>query len=215
MMRLDNTGIPEVFTPSIKIRKKATSDEISIELTRKSIHLLIAFVPFLLSLSKPLTIFLLTGGTAFYALFETLRMKGINIPLISMLTVKARRIRDDGHFVTGPITLGIGALLSILFFNMLPASIAVYILAFGDSFSSLVGKTVGRINMPFTRGKSVEGSLTCFAVSLISAFAVSGRPGAALIIAAVSTFVEALPTKDWDNILLPLAAGLTATLLGI
>jgi dolichol kinase len=68
--------------------------------------------------------------------------------------------------------------------------------------------------MPFTKGKSLEGSLTCFLVSLLSAFAISREFGPSLIIASVSTFVEALPAKDWDNILLPLAAGLTSTLMG-
>ncbi|MDP2791589.1 MAG: phosphatidate cytidylyltransferase [Rectinemataceae bacterium] len=196
-------------------RKKATRQEVTIEFTRKSIHLLIAFVPYLSSLSRPMTIVLLAAGTVLYIVFETLRMRGIPIPLISRLTARAARLRDGDRFIMGPVTLGFGALLSLLVFKPLPASIAIYILAFGDSFSSLVGKTLGRIPMPYTRGKSVEGSLTCFTVSLISAYAMSRKLGASLVIAAVSTIVEAAPTKDWDNILLPLAAGLTATLLGL
>jgi len=214
-MRQENVQIPEICPAPAKQRKKATSEEIAIEFTRKSIHLLIAFVPLLLSLSKPLTVSLLVAGTAAYAIFEQLRMKGIKIPLVSTLTAKATRLRDNGHFVTGPVTLGFGALLPILLFNPVSASIAIYILAFGDSFSSLVGKTVGRISLPLTRGKSVEGSLTCFIFSLIPAFLMSRRLGAALIIAAVSTLVEAAPTKDWDNILLPLSAGIAASLLGL
>jgi dolichol kinase len=214
-MKQEDALLPEICPAPAKQRKKATREEIAIEFTRKSIHLLIAFVPFLLSLSKPLTIALLLAGTAVYAIFEQLRMKGIKIPIVSMLTARATRLRDDGHFVTGPVTLGLGALISVMVFDPISASIAVYILAFGDGFSSLVGKTVGRISLPLTRGKSVEGSLTCFVFSLISAFLVSGQLRAALIIAAVSTLVEAAPTKDWDNILLPLSAGVTATLLGL
>lgn len=214
-MRQENARIPDGYASSAKSREKATREEISIELTRKSIHLLIAFVPALLALSKDLTIVILAAGTASYAIFETLRMKGIRVPLISALTAKAARLRDVGRFVLGPVTLGLGALLSVLLFGPVPASIAVYILAFGDSFSSLVGKILGRVRMPFTRGKSVEGSIICFATSLLSAFVMTGRTGPSLIIAAVSTFIEALPTKDWDNILLPLAAGATASLLGL
>jgi len=214
-MRQEDVQLPEICPAPAKQRKKATREEIRIEFTRKSIHLLIAFVPFLLSLSKTLAVSLLVAGTTAYAIFEWLRMRGINIPLVSMLTARATRLRDDGHFVTGPVTLGLGALLSVLFFDSISASIAVYILAFGDGFSSLVGKTVGRINLPFTRGKSVEGSLTCFIFSLITAYLMSGRLDAALVIAAVSTLVEAAPTKDWDNIILPLSAGLAASLLGL
>ena len=214
-MRQENVGIPEELLSRVRDRKKATRREVTIEFTRKSIHMLIAFVPYLLTLSRPMTIFLLAAGTALYIVFETLRMQGIHIPLISGLTAQAARLRDDGRFIMGPVTLGLGALLSILVFQPLPASIAIYILAFGDSFSSLVGKTLGRIPMPFTNGKSLEGSLTCFTASLISAYALSRRLGVSLAIAAVSTFVEAIPAKDWDNILLPLAAGFTATLLGL
>ena len=214
-MRQENVGIPEELLTRVRDRKKATRQEVTIEFTRKSIHLLIAFVPFLLTLSRPMTIVLLAAGTVLYIVFETLRMQGIHIPLISVLTAQAARLRDDGRFIMGPVTLGLGALLSILIFQPLPASIAIYILAFGDSFSSLVGKTLGRIPMPFTSGKSVEGSLTCFTASLISAYALSRRLGTSLAIAAVSTFVEAIPAKDWDNILLPLAAGFTATILGL
>lgn len=214
-MRRENIQIQEAYSSLPRVRRKATREEIAIELTRKSIHLLIAFVPLLLSLSKPMTIVLLASGTSAYAVFETLRMKGIKIPLISALTAQAARLRDNGNFVKGPVTLGLGALLVVLLFGTIPASIAVYVLAFGDSFSSLIGKTMGRIKMPFTQGKSVEGSFTCFAVSFASAFALSKKLGPSLIIAAVSTFVEAIPAKDWDNILLPLAAGLTATLLGL
>lgn len=214
-MRQENVGMPVGLLETGRSRKKATRQEVTIEFTRKSIHLLIAFVPFLYSLSRPMTIALLMVGTILYIVFETLRMRGIYIPLISHLTAQAARLRDNGRFIMGPVTLGLGALLSLLVFKPLPASIAIYILAFGDSFSSLVGKTLGKIPMPFTRGKSVEGSLTCFTASLISAYALSRRLGASLVIAAVSTFVEAIPAKDWDNILLPLAAGFTATLLGL
>lgn len=196
-------------------RDNVARDEIVIELTRKSIHLLIAFTPLLLTVSRSLTLILLASGIAAFSAFETMRMRGVRIPLISALTEKAARKRDAGRFIKGPITLGLGALLSILLFAPAPASVAIYILAFGDGFSSLVGKLFGRIKLPFTRGKSVEGSLTCFVVSLLSTYAVSGKLGASAAVAAFATVIEAVPTKDWDNILLPLAAGFMATLLGI
>jgi phytol kinase len=196
-------------------RSGATREEIAIEFTRKSIHLLIAFVPLLLSISRPATIALLAAGIVAYAVCESLRMRGVNVPVISYLTAKAARQRDGGRFVVGPITLGLGALLAIVLFEPIPAMIATYVLAFGDGFSSLVGKTLGRIQIPLTKGKSLEGSLTCFSVSFLSALAVSGKIDASLAIAAVSTIVEALPLKDLDNMLLPLCAGTVAVLLGL
>ncbi|TXT45187.1 MAG: cdsA1 [Spirochaetes bacterium] len=194
-------------------RKRLEARELAIELTRKSIHLLIAFVPLLLSLSKPLTVFLLGAGSAAYLLFEHLRMQGIRVFLISDLTARAARLRDAGRFVAGPITLGLGALAAILLFEPIPASIAVYILAFGDSFSSLVGKLIGRIKLPFTQGKSLEGSVTCFIMSLFSAYMVSRQLGPSILIALGSTVAEAIPTKDLDNIILPIVSGFLATLI--
>ncbi len=213
-MRQEDAGIPHYYAKAPKVRQKASHQEISIELTRKAIHLLIALVPFIQSFSKPLAIFLLAGGILAYILFELLRMRGITVPLISWVTARAARLRDDGHFVTGPITLGLGALLAVLLFPPAPAKIAIFILAFADGFSSLVGKTLGKIRLPLTQGKSLEGSITCFTLSFLSAYLVSGRAGGSLVIALVATIVEAAPTKDWDNILLPLVTGATAIFLG-
>lgn len=214
-MRQEYPVLPRSCAKPSSEKKKASRQEISIELTRKSIHLLIAFVPPLLYLSKSLTVLLLAGGIVGYVIFESLRMRGFSIPVISVLTVRAARLRDNGRFVTGPVTLGLGALLTVLIFPIKSASIAIYILAFADGLSSLVGKTIGRIRLPFTQGKSLEGSITCFISSFLPAYLISGRAGASLIIASISTLVEAAPTKDWDNILLPLAAGAAAMVMGI
>ncbi|PKL04576.1 MAG: hypothetical protein CVV53_08760, partial [Spirochaetae bacterium HGW-Spirochaetae-9] len=88
-MRQENVGMPVGLLETGRSRKKATRQEVTIEFTRKSIHLLIAFVPFLYSLSRPMTIALLVAGTILYIVFETLRMRGIYIPLISSLTAQA------------------------------------------------------------------------------------------------------------------------------
>lgn len=206
----------EKLRPSIKssdVRARATPEEISIEITRKSIHLLIALTPSLLAFSNILTITLLATGIIAYSVFEALRLRGIRIPLVSWLTCKAARLRDNGNFVIGPVTLGLGALLSVIIFPPMYASIAIYILAFGDGFSSLVGKTFGRITIPFTGGKSLEGSLTCFLTSFLSTYLISGQFLASIGIALSATVVEAAPTKDWDNIILPLTTGIIAVIL--
>lgn len=194
-----------------RTRARATPDEIRIEIVRKSIHLLIGLTPLLASLNRPVTMVLLASGTAVYAAFETCRRHGIQIPVVSRLTSAAARRRDSGKFVLGPITLGIGALLALVVFDEPAASVGIYTLAFGDSLSSFVGKTVGRWTLPLTRGKSVEGSLACFSVTLAAAWAVTGRFLPSFVVAAVSTIAEALPLKDWDNIVLPLVAGAVAS----
>jgi phytol kinase len=192
---------------------KSLTDELRIEVLRKGIHLLIGFVPALASINLGLAMGLLASGVLTYAFCESLRLRGIEVPLVSRVTAMAARRRDSGKFVLGPITLGVGALLSLLLYPNPAASIAIYALAFGDGLSSLVGKAFGTIKLPFTRGKSLEGSLTCLCAVFVSALALTGDAPRSLAVAFAATVVEAVPTKDFDNILLPVLTGAAAAFL--
>ncbi len=195
-------------------RTRSTSfNQISTEILRKSIHLLIALVPTLATWNMGFTVALLASGTIIYAYSEMMRLRGFEIIFISKITAMAARKRDAGKFVLGPVTLGVGAMLALLLYPNPAASIAIYALAFGDGLSSLVGRIFGTIKIPFTGGKSVEGSLTCFVAVLSSSYAITGDFAKSGLLALVATFVEVLPTKDMDNILLPVVTGVFAVLL--
>jgi dolichol kinase len=181
--------------------------ELKTEIIRKSIHFLIALSPSMAALSRPLTVLLLMLGTLAYTCMEALRLSGVKVPVISSLTCLASRSRDMGHFVMGPVTLGLGALLALLLYPSPAASIAIYALAFGDGFASLVGKFFGRLRPAFLCGKSIEGSFACFAAVFIAAWRVSGSPGVALAAALTAMSVEALPLEDYDNLALPVLVG--------
>ena len=182
------------------------------ELTRKSVHLLIAVVPTLAAINRSHTALLLMAGTLCFSCAESLRFLGFSPPLISSVTETVMRKREQGRFILAPITLGLGALLALLVFPPPAAAAAIYALAFGDSVSCLVGKFLGRLRPGFLFGKSVEGSLACFAASSLTAFAVFRDWKTALAVGAASVFIDALPLEDYDNLLLPLAAGLAAQL---
>jgi phytol kinase len=192
---------------------RALTDELRIELLRKSIHLLIGFVPALASLNVGLTIGFLASGIITYAVCENLRLSGIEVPIVSRVTSLAARRRDSGKFVLGPITLGVGALLALLLYPDPAASIAIYALAFGDGLSSLIGKSFGSVRMPFTGGKSLEGSLTCLIAVFTSALALTRDAPRSFAVALVATIIEAVPLKDFDNIVLPVCTGAAAVLL--
>jgi dolichol kinase len=181
--------------------------ELKAELVRKGFHVLIALAPPLALWNYTGTLILIASGIVVYVCFEILRHKGIQIPIVSFLTDFASRRRDRGRFVLGPVTLGAGALLSLMVFPPTAAAVAIYTLAVGDSVSSLTGKFFGRLRPAFLCGKSVEGSLACFIAVFLCSWPVSDSPSAALVVAAVATVAEALPLKDWDNILIPLVAG--------
>ncbi|GHV88339.1 phosphatidate cytidylyltransferase [Spirochaetia bacterium] len=187
--------------------------EIKTEVVRKTIHFFIALSPGMAAINRSFTVALLMAGTLFYACMECFRLTGIQVPMISRLTKMASRSRDDGRFVLGPVTLGIGALLALLLYPSPAAAIAIYALAFGDGFASLVGKLFGAMRPPVMMGKSLEGSAACFVAVLISAFLVSHNLQIALVAALVATLVEALPLGDYDNIAIPVTAGFAAQLM--
>jgi len=182
--------------------------ELKTELVRKSIHFLISLTPLMASVNKTATIAILMIGTLGYTLMECLRLSGVKVPVISSLTSMASRPRDFGRFVMGPVTLGLGALLALLLYPSNAAAIAIYALAFGDGIASLIGKFFGKTRPSFLFGKSLEGSIACFAVVLMSAYAVSGNVQVAIIAAFTAMIVEALPLEDYDNVTIPITVGL-------
>jgi dolichol kinase len=189
--------------------------ELKTEVIRKSIHFLIALSPSMAAVNRPLTVLILMAGTLAYTWMETLRFSGVKVPLISSLTSMASRSRDLGHFVAGPVTLGLGALLALLLYPSPAASIAIYALAFGDGFASLIGKFFGRVRPAFLCGKSVEGSLACFTAVFIAAYQVSGSFRLAFAAALTAMAVEALPLEDYDNLALPVTVGFVVQLASI
>jgi len=192
-------------------RRVYTKAELSMELLRKSIHMLIALVPYIAAvLGRSGAALLLMGGVLFYVCAEGLRFFGFSLPVISGVTKAVSRKKERGRFALAPMTLGLGALIAISVFPQTQAAVAIYALAFGDSASTLAGKLLGRLRPAFLSGKSLEGSFACFAVSVLTAYLVISDLKTALAVGFVSLLIDALPLGEFDNILLPLAAGFAA-----
>jgi phytol kinase len=186
--------------------------EIETEILRKGIHFSIASVPFIASFSVGFALFLLGSGILIYSISEYRRFSGYSTYIIGKITVLAARERDMGKFVLGPVTLALGAMLSLLLYPNPAATIAIYALAFGDGFASLVGKLFGTVKLPYTGGKTLEGSLACFTAVFVSTYSVTGRIRESFAIALLAMLIEALPLKDLDNIYLPYGVGFVATM---
>ncbi len=191
-------------------------DFITNEIVRKSIHLLSAFVPTIASYSRTVALALLAAGAIVYSLSEYFRLSGRSTGFINSVTVFAARPSEASNFVLGPVTLALGCMLALLFYPSPASAIAIYALAFGDGFASLVGRLVGRTPIPGIRGKTVEGSLACFLASALAAWELTKNTGISISCAVVAAAIELVPLKDLDNVLLPLAVGFYASLsLGI
>jgi dolichol kinase len=187
--------------------------DLKTEIIRKSLHLLIALVPTLASIDRIFTLIVLGLGTLTYVFAEKARREGYSIFFISDLTLIASRDRDKDRFVIGPVTLGLGAMLALFLYPREASTIAIYALAFGDSAASLIGKTFGKLSLPVIGDKTLTGSLACFAVVLFFTFQSTNSFEISFIIALGATVLEALPTKDLDNLIIPVGTGFIASLL--
>ena len=207
--------IPVQVRPIEKVVAQSTTAIVRLqgEVVRKTLHLLIALVPVLASVDLYATLVLLATGTLFYAFAESSRRLGNPVLVISDITLIASREGDRGRFVLGPITLGVGAMLSLILYPEPSASIAIFALAFGDGFASLVGRVVRGPAIPFLRDKTLSGCLACFAAVFLVTFRITRKPVESLLIAAVATALEAVPTGNFDNLIVPVGVGLFATRL--
>lgn len=177
------------------------------EACRKIIHSLIVFVPFIAGYSYALAYFLLTCGIGLYTWSEYQRLAGRYVPVLSDIKEKAFRTRDVDHFAKAPVTLALGSMGALALYPMPAAAIAIYALAFGDTAACLVGKSLGKTQIPYT-GKTWAGSAACFATVFLLAFHTTGYSiTKTASVALAATLTELLPIKDYDNLLIPLITG--------
>ncbi|MCQ2604290.1 MAG: phosphatidate cytidylyltransferase [Spirochaetia bacterium] len=184
------------------------AEELLRESCRKIIHALIAFVPMLACRDRGFVFVLLGAGIVVYAWSEMLRLEGIRIPLISAVKDRAFRTAEVQHFAMAPVTLACGAMFALRFYSQDAMTVAVYSLAFSDSFACLVGKTFGYAKLPFSHNKSWAGSAACFLSTFLIAYHISGGCIFPSVVTALAvTLTEMLPAGDFDNFLIPLIAG--------
>lgn len=111
----------------------------------------------------------------------------------------------------GSTYLLIACLLTIHLFPKPVAVLALSFLILGDTVAAIVGKSLGRIRI---FGKTLEGSLSCFAVCYALTAVMPGIPfPVGLVGAAVATVFELLPIPLDDNFRIPLSAGFAMELL--
>jgi len=195
-----------------RISQTATVNDFLKELFRKGIHFCSALVPLFAAWRYSWTILALSSVISLYIICEYRRLGGNAVPFISRVTAYAARRRDDGLFVLGPVTMGLGVLFSLLIFPQEFARYGIYALAFGDGIASLAGKVYGRNLIPHARGKTVEGSSACFTAVFISIFMISWNPLVSFAVALLAMAIEILPLKDYDNLVIPLAISAFASL---
>lgn len=138
------------------------------------------------------------------------------------------RSGDPREILRGPLFYGIAFVaMTLLFWKDTPTGIvALMVLAGGDGIADLVGRNIKSASLPWSREKTVLGSLAVFAggfgfaALVVAIFVHAGvfgfiSPAEYLApifwIALAGMLVESLPYKDIDN----LTVTITAVVLGI
>lgn len=188
-------------------------EELKTEIVRKAIHMAISLVPLLAAVDKGAAFAILAGGIVVYTYSEMLRSEGRSVALIAGIKELALRDRDRDRFAMGPVTLAMGAMAALFFYPEPAAAIAIYALAFGDGFASLAGKFAGKRRIPYTGGKTYVGSLACFTAVFFTTYRITGSFKNSVLIASIATLTELLPLGDFDNLIIPIVTGYTATVL--
>lgn len=121
------------------------------------------------------------------------------------------RNHEDASLL-GSTYLLIACLLTIHLFPKPVAVLALSFLIVGDTVAAIVGKSFGRIRL--LGGKTVEGSIACFAVCYGMTRLMPDIPApVGLVGALVATVFELLPIPLDDNFRIPLSAGFAMELL--
>lgn len=137
--------------------------------------------------------------------------------IINYLSIKKNLIpsmereKNDGY---GTVFYSISLfILTIVFFNdrnnLFIGGLASLILGYSDGIAGLIGSEYGKHK--FSNGKSLEGSLCNFVITFIISYLFLGNFILnnlliySFIIAAFSMFIEAIFTKGYDNLFLPIS----------
>ncbi len=195
--------IPEDKLPArISLKKQLFKRE----LYRKTIHFLGVPIPFLAFLHKPVVAAVLSVVILMYVFSEVFRTIGFHFPFVSHITKRSERITETRGFIIGPVSLTAGILITLFTFSSNIYIPAILIVCISDSISGLVGRRLGKLQLPFY-GRTVEGTVAFYITSLaILLFSLPLHQ--AVITALIPTVIELLTPAFLDNLLIPVGTAL-------
>jgi HAD superfamily phosphoserine phosphatase-like hydrolase len=147
-----------------------------------------------------------------YTISEFARVRGFNLPVLSLITWNAASKTELYEFATAPIHFALGVVISLLFFPEPIRYLAITVLTLGDGGAHIFGMKFGKTKLAFNKGKNLEGTIFGFILAFLGAL-IFTNPMIALIAAAVGMLVEGIPSPINDNLTIPLATGVILTLI--
>ena len=182
----------------------------SLELKRKTMHILLGIIGFFLILYEIITpqiifIILILG------IFLSLICLKIKVPIISFFLDNFERKTEKQLPARAIIFATAGSLLVLQLFSRDIALASILILIFADPISHLVGKVFGKIKSPLDNRKNIEGHIAGALISsILIMFVVSpilAIFGALTAMLFESLIIEIQKIELDDNLIIPLTAG--------
>lgn len=186
------------------------------ETLRKSIHLSSLVIPFgyryVLGFDKKLAFIIILIALVVSVIIEMHRFWERSFRKTFYLLFGNILRKHEIMNYTGATFLLLSSLLCIAIFEPHVASASIAFLSIGDTFAALVGINFGKRKF-IRNGKSLEGSLACFASCLIFGLWWLNNPWLAIFGALAATLAELLNTYLDDNIVIPMSSAVVMTLL--
>lgn len=109
------------------------------------------------------------------------------------------REEKQSTFVKAPLYFATGILVSLLVFSAPFNYAAIAVVTLGDGFASIASRLYGKHKIPYTGGKTVEGSIVGFVCAFAGAV-IFVSPTTALIASTIGIAIELLPLRIIDNL---------------
>ncbi len=183
------------------------------ELKRQGMHLLLGvfYIIILFFLVKPEGLLVIAAILAFGLIVSATHAHLKPSKFLGKMLEHFERSGEENLPGKGALLFTAGALLSALVFYPFSGMVAVgavTALTFGDGFSTIIGRAVGKTRI--VEGRTLEGTLAGIAAASL-ALAVFFPPETALAAALFGMLAEYLPVND--NFSIPLASGAVLALL--
>ncbi|MFX0205739.1 MAG: phosphatidate cytidylyltransferase [Candidatus Hodarchaeota archaeon] len=206
-------------------QEPAISDDFSFinELGRKAVHLSVLAIPLAyhwMQIKLWFIQFALLAIVLFFIPLEIYRLKINPSTWINYITRQSEKKEPANYILTTAVWLI--ALLGVNFlYSMEIAELAIIATHLGDSVAALLGRGIGRKQLPFTKQKTVEGYFAGIVGTYIIGFSfllIVGIPSFFLpilptIAIAIFDFFEDLPFWAADNLFHPMLTLILAIIL--
>ena len=177
------------------------------EIVRKGLHLISTIVPisYAVGVSRMVVITTLAFLLAAAMTVELGRFRSTRIRTVFDARLGGLLREHEWRGPSGATWLIVALLLATVFFPHEVAIAAMGAVALGDAFAAIIGRAAAR---PSGSGKSLAGSVACFAASAISALTIAGLAWSEAVVVGVVAALAERPQRPLDdNVRIALAVG--------